>query len=238
MKKFFGLSLGLLLLLMNGCTSLEKKIQELDALVKKLEARIEAIEKLIMPPSEEPVAQQQAYEIPLEDSPAYPSDAPQLPIVVFSNFQCPYCARADKTLREIANDPALQGKVKIVFKHFPFDRHPEAKPAAKAALAAKEQGKFWEMTDEIFTHQDAMNEKNYKEWAKKIGLDVAKFTKDLKDNDQKYNEIIDRDIKMGVEKAKLEGTPWILVGGWLMQGELTAESVKKMIETKQLLPKN
>jgi protein-disulfide isomerase len=101
-------------------------------------------------------------------------------------------------------------------------------------LAAAEQGKFWEMSDKIFTNQSNLSSANYTKWAKEIGLDMNKFAKDLKDNDAKYEAIIKRDITLGAETAKLQGTPWILVGGWLLQGEPNAATIKKMIEEKKL----
>jgi protein-disulfide isomerase len=220
------------MLLITGCNA--NKVKELTEQVAKLESRLAAIEKMIMPPSEQPSAQEKAYEIPLEDSQVLGKKDARVSVVVFSNFECPYCARADKSLRELVNSPELKDTVNVVFKHFPFERHQEARPAAKAAMAAAEQGKFWEMTDKIFVNQKELSQANYNKWAKEIGLDMAKFAKDLKDNDQKYNAAIDRDIKLGAETAKLEGTPWILVGGWLLQGDISAASIKKMIDEKKL----
>lgn len=234
MKRYLLSSLALVVLFLNGCTAFDKKIAELTETIKKLEARIEALEKVIAPHKEEPAKQQAAYDIPVGDSYVLGKKEAPVHITVFSNFQCPYCARADKALRDLMVDPKLNEKVNVVFKHFPFERHPEARPASKAALAAGEQGKFWEMSEKIFTHQNDMNQKNYEKWAKEIGLNVDKFKKDLKDNDAKYNEQIEKDIKLGAEAAKLEGTPWILVGGWLLEGDISADTIRKMIEEKHL----
>lgn len=233
MIRIYGLALVLGLVFLNGCT-VDKRINELQAQLKKVEDRLAALEKMLMPPKEEPPVQTQAYDIPIGDSPVLGKKDAKVTITVFSNFQCPYCARADKALRDLVKDPSMSDTVNVVFKHFPFDRHPEARPASKAAMAASEQGKFWELADKIFANQNDMNEKNYEKWAKEIGLDVAKFNKDRKDNDQKYNAMIDADIKLGAENAKLEGTPWILVGGWLLDGDINAATVKKMIEEKKL----
>jgi protein-disulfide isomerase len=230
------LFLGVVLtFLLSGCTSLNKKIADLEATVKKLEARLEAIEKLIAPHKEEHAKQEAAYDVPVGNSPVLGNKDAPVHIVVFSNFQCPYCARADKTLREIIKDPSLDGKVNLVFKQFPFDRHPEARPASKAALAAAEQGKFWEMSEKIFSHQNDMNQKNYEIWAKEVKLNVEKWKKDLKDNDAKYNAIIDEEIKLG-EKAHLQGTPWILVNGWQFQDDLNAAGINKLIMEKNMMP--
>ncbi len=90
------------------------------------------------------------------------------------------------------------------------------------------------MSDKIFAHQDKLNKANYDNWAKEIGLNMPKFKKDLVDKDKIYDAMIDRDIKVGAENAKLEGTPWILVGGWLLDGPITVESIKKVIADKKL----
>lgn len=228
-KKLLLIGLGLGLLLTSGCKD-KKLIEE----VAELKKRVEALEKIIAPAKEEPQVQASAYVLPVDNSYVLGKKDAPVNIMVFSNFQCPYCARADKALRELLKDDELKEKVNLVFKHFPFERHPEARPAAKVTLAAGEQGKFWEMSEKIFANQGEMNEKNYQKWAKEIGVDVAKLNKDLKDKDKAYNEMIDRDIKLGAESAKLEGTPWILVGGWLLEGEINPASIKKMIAEKKL----
>lgn len=235
MKRSIGLAfLSIALVFLYGCTS-DKRINELAESIKNMEARLQTIEKVIMPAAqEEPQAQQAAYDIPVDDSYLLGDEGAKVHIVVFSNFQCPYCAKADKALRDLLNDSELKGKINIVFKHFPFDRHEQARPAAKAALAAGEQGKFWQMAEKIFAHQDSLSAKNYQKWAKEVGCNTAKFNNDLKNNDKKYDAIIDKDILLGAEKAHLQGTPWILVNGWLLEGGINAESVKKMIQEKNL----
>lgn len=231
MNRIFVFGMIATLVLLNGCTA-DKKVYDL---IGKLEARIEALEKIVIPPKEEPKIQASAYDIPVDNSYVLGNKDAKVHVVVFSNFQCPYCARADKLLRGLLNDPELKEKINIVFKHFPFDRHPEAKPASKAALAAGEQGKFWEMAEKIFENQNELNEKSYQKWAKELGLNMAKYAQDLKDNDQKYNEMIDKDIKLGTGTAKLEGTPWILVSGWLFEGgEINPDNFKKLIKEKNL----
>jgi protein-disulfide isomerase len=179
--------------------------------------------------------QEHAYLIPINKSPVLGKPDAKTNIVVFSNFECPYCSRADGLLRQIVADPELKDHVNLVFKHFPFDRHKLARPAAKAALAAGEQGKFWEMSELIFANQPNLSEENFKKWAQQIGLDLNKFNSDLKDHDKKYDEQINEDIKIGTETAKLKGTPWITIGGWLFEVEpMNAQSVKDFIKAKNL----
>ena len=221
---------GLSLILVGGCTK-DKSVHDS---IAKIEARLAKIEKLLFPKEEEEEVQKEAIELPVGNSYILGKKDAEVNVVVFSNFQCPYCGRADSALRGLLKDDELKEKINIVFKHFPFERHTEARPASKAAMAAGEQGKFWEMAEKNFANQGDLNDKNYEKWAKEIGLDVAKFKTDLKNNDIKYDEKIDADVKLGSEKAQLRGTPWIMVGGWLLDGSLTPEGVKGVIAERKL----
>ena len=70
--------------------------------------------------------------------------------------------------------------VKIVFKHLPLSIHEQALPAALASMAAAEQGKFWEYHDELFFNQASLSSEKYLEIAQKLGLDLKKFSLDIK----------------------------------------------------------
>jgi len=231
-KKIALLLTYLGMLFLNGCTKDKQVIER----IEKIEARLEAIEKLINPPKEEPQVQKEAYLVPVGTSHVLGNPNAKVNIVVFSNFECPYCSRADKQIRELLNDPTMKDKINVAFKHFPFDRHSNARPAAKASLAVGEQGneKFWAMTDKIFSNQESLSPASYEKWAKEVGADLTKFKADLAANDKKYDDIINADIKLGSEAAQLKGTPWILVGGWLLEGELSAGTINNMIEEKKL----
>lgn len=238
MKRFGAGALCLALLFFNGCKPNQKLLDEIEDLKK----RVAALEKMLQPPKEELQVQTSAYDVPVGTSAVLGKKNAPVSIVVFSNYQCQYCAKADKALREAIKDDMLKNTTNLVFKHFPFDRHVHARAAAHASLAAGDQGKFWEMSDLIFENQTKMREgsfeatKTFEEWAKKIGLDVAKFKADLKEKEKAYNDIIDADITLGEKAAKLEGTPWILVNGWLLDGDISAATIKKMIIEKKLAP--
>lgn len=218
-----------LALFITGCT-VDKKIYDM---IAQIEKRLDVIEKIVLPPKEE--VQQSAYVVPVGKSPVLGKADAKNSIVVFTNYQCPFCARADIALREVIKDNELKDQVNLVFKHFPFDRHQMARPASKAAMAAGEQGKFWDMTEIIFANQKDLNAENIQVWAKKIGLDMNKFNSDLKANDEKYDAQINEDLKLGAEEAHLKGTPWILVGGWLFEGDkIDAASIKAFLKSKNL----
>jgi protein-disulfide isomerase len=100
--------------------------------------------------------------------------------------------------------------VKLVFKNFPLRNHKQAKPAATAAWAAGQQGKFWEMHDIIFANYSKLSDAKYKEFAQQIGLNMAQFEKDLLDPD--VAKMIQSDIRNGAE-AGVRGTPTLFVNG-------------------------
>lgn len=230
--KIYGMLLLFITGMLVGCTSNKK----FDEAIAKINQRLEALEKLVMPPAQEPEAQTKAFDIPVGNSFVLGKKDAPVSITVFSNFQCPYCGKADKDLRVLLNDPELKEKINIIFKHFPFERHVNARPASKAALAAGEQGndKFWAMTEKNFANQSALTSENFEKWAKEIGLDVAKFKADLVSNNQKYDDIINADMKLGEEGAKLDATPWFLINGWIYEDDINAADIKKFIASKNL----
>jgi thiol-disulfide isomerase/thioredoxin len=129
-------------------------------------------------------------------------------IVEFSDFQCPHCAAANPELHRIVKEH--EGRVKLVFKHYPLPSHTRAEPAARAAEAAARQGKFWEMTDLLFTRQRALEDADLEKYAEQIGLDMARFRADLASEEVAAAVAADR---AEGEAAKVEGTPTVYVNG-------------------------
>ena len=119
--------------------------------------------------------------------------------------------------------------VNFVYKNYPLPAtmHPQAMPAAKAAVAAQKQGKFWEMHDKIFQNaRGGLSNDKYKEWAKDIGLDVAKFEKDMASSD--VDELIQRDMTAG-RSAEVTGTPSFYVNGKRVMNR-SVDGFKEMID--------
>lgn len=210
--------------------------------IQALEKRVEALEKRpSFPQRQMPPAQETAYQLPAGSSYILGNKSAPVTVTVFSDYQCPFCAKVDPIMAEIIKDPELKDKVNVVFKHFPLSFHKDAKPAAKAALAAGEQGhdKFWAMSNKIFENQGQgqFTQENFTKWAKAIGLNVAKFTADLKNNDAKYEEEIKKDMELGIKVANVRGTPSIYVGGWELR-ERSVDGVKNIIREKKLIATN
>ena len=100
--------------------------------------------------------------------------------------------------------------VKVVFKHFPLSFHKQAGPAAMAAMAAGEQGRFWEYHDELFFKQNRLGNELYLEIARAMGLDLQKFSLDIMR--PSLRQRVEQDIADG-KKAGVTGTPTIFVNG-------------------------
>jgi protein-disulfide isomerase len=139
------------------------------------------------------------------------ADAP-VTIALFTDFQCPYCARIVPLLNQVLEKN--KGKVKLVYKNFPLSTHPFARKAAAAALAAGRQGKFWEFHDRLFQSYNRLNDQVIQEQAQQLGLDMQKFEKDM--NDPQVMQVINQDYQDGL-KAGVRGTPTIFINGSLLR---------------------
>lgn len=222
----------------SACQPQQGGSKELNDRIAALEKRVEAVEKRPAaagkPAATPPPPQTAAYSIPVGSSPILGSKDAKVTVSLFSDFQCPYCSRVDPLMKEIVKDPELKDKVNVTFKHFPLSFHQQARPASKAALAAHEQGKFWEMSEKLFSDQKGLNSENFSKWAKEIGLDVKKFEKDLKEKDAEYEKILNADMELGTKTANVRGTPSIFVGGWELR-ERSVDGVKKLLKEKNLM---
>jgi protein-disulfide isomerase len=158
-------------------------------------------------------------------------------IVEFSDFQCPFCTRVNPTLKQV--EETFPGKVRIIFKQNPLDFHKEAEPASRAALAAGEQGKFWEMHDLLFANQARLKEPEiFTELANQLGLNVQKFEAAF--NSEKNKRYVQEDLALGA-KVGARGTPNFFINGVQLVGAqpfpaFEAE-IKKQIEIAEKLQK-
>ena len=134
------------------------------------------------------------------------ADAP-VTLVIFSDFQCPYCKKVQPLIKQLLEHN--RNTLKVVFKHLPLPMHNEAEPAALAAIAAQNQGKFWQMHDALFAARPLTAEK-IEQAARKIGLDMARFKKDM--NSPKTRQRLARDM-MDARRAEVSGTPTLFING-------------------------
>ena len=124
-------------------------------------------------------------------------------VIVYADFECPYCAVVHERLRARA--------VRVAFRHFPVrSSHPRAWPAARAAEAAGLQGRFWEMHDSLFGDQGHLDDPHLWERARRFGLDVERFEADRRS--PAVEERVTRDFRSGV-RAGVMTTPTLFVDG-------------------------
>jgi len=170
------------------------------------------------------------YAVPTDGRPAFgPEDAP-VTIVEFSDFQCPFCSRVGPTMKQIKE--TYPKDVRVVFRQLPLSFHDRARPAAKAALAAAQQGKFWEMHDALFANQKALDDKSIETYASQIaGLDLAKWKKDLED--PKLEQMVKEDEAIA-GKFGANGTPAFFVNGRFLSGAQPFEGFDALIKEEKV----
>lgn len=162
--------------------------------------------------------------LPVLNSPVKGSVAAPVTLTVFSDFQCPYCARLVPLLDEVlAKNPE---KVRIVFKQFPLRMHNMAMPAALASLAAREQGQFWPMHDLLFNNYNQLSEERLRTLAKESGLDLDRFDRDR--SSQALRDEVQRDLALG-QQAGVQGTPTLFLNGQLLR-ERSVAAVQAIID--------
>jgi protein-disulfide isomerase len=135
-------------------------------------------------------------------------DGKEVELVLFSDFQCPYCRTFAEPVKEVAKH--YGPRARLVFMQFPLGFHKQAHLAAQASLAAAIQGKFWEMHDLLFENNKALERADLEKYAEKIGLNMARFRKDLDEGTWKGE--VDRQMAAG-KKAGVRGTPSLFVNG-------------------------
>lgn len=127
-----------------------------------------------------------------------------------------------------------EGKIRLLIKFYPYKYRDFARISAEAALAASDQGKFWEMHTLLLRKSPQLDRINLVDYAKEIGLDIGKFTKAL--NSHKNSRIIDRDLKLALD-LDLYNTPTFFINGRKVIGNVPFEYLKKVVE-EELNAKN
>jgi protein-disulfide isomerase len=149
-----------------------------------------------------------------------PANAP-VTLLEYGDFECPFCGRAFWEVKRL--EQAVGDQVRFVFRHFPLvQAHPHAGLAAEAAEAAGAQGKFWEMHDMLFSNQSALELSDLLGYADEIGLDEARFTRDLEDH--RFLPKVRRDFREGV-RSGVNGTPSFFINGQRWNGPYTATAL-------------
>jgi protein-disulfide isomerase len=172
-----------------------------------------------------PEQDETVYKVAAGNAPAKGSKNAPLQVVIFSDFQCPFCKRVEPTLTQMEKE--YGGKVHMAWKNYPLPFHQNAEPAAEAAMAANAQGKFWQMHDKLFENNTALDRPSLEKYAQELGLDMAKFKADL--DAQKYKDSIASDTKEG-QAVGVNGTPAVFINGRKINGAYPWETFKSIAD--------
>jgi protein-disulfide isomerase len=165
---------------------------------------------------------------------AIPADAPALgppsapvTMVEFSDYQCPYCRRAQATVDELV--AKYKNKLRLVHRDFPLEGHPRAMPAARAARCANEQDRFWDYHRGLLNGTGDFSDEDFKGRAKALGLDAGKFETCLQSprHDAEIRASIEDGTRVGVT-----GTPAFFINGRMLFGARPIEQFQEVIEAE------
>jgi protein-disulfide isomerase len=177
-----------------------------------------SVQTFVTPPA------QPVFQIATDDQPMKGNPSAAVTVVEFTDYQCPTCAAAQPVLEKLITE--YQDRVRFVVRDFPLEMHPEARKAAEAAEAAREQGKYWDFIAILFRNQSAQKPEHLKQYAQVLGLDRAKFDAAL--DTGRFADKIDRDLLDG-QKFGVSGTPTFFVNGRRAK-DYTYEVLKAAIE--------
>jgi protein-disulfide isomerase len=158
-----------------------------------------------------------------------PRTAP-VTLVEYGDYECPYCGAAHPVVKEVRR--RLGNSLRFAFRHFPLTRvHPHAQHAAEAAEAAGAQGKFWQMHDQLFEHQEALDDADLLLYAAAIGLDLDRFLNELETG--VHAARVREDFLSGV-RSGVNGTPTFFINGRRHEGASDVQTLLAVIAATAL----
>jgi len=164
--------------------------------------------------------------VTIRDHASGPAEAP-VTLVEYGNFECIHCGRAYPVIKEVQK--LLGDNLRFVFRQFPTVRtHPHSLRAAEAAEAAGAQEKFWQMHDELFTHQRALEDHDLSRYARRIALDAERFARDMAENT--YLRQVETDYNRSLFDEHVTGTPTFYINDVRYTGAVDVESLLAAIK--------
>jgi len=146
-------------------------------------------------------------------------------LLEYGDYECPYCGRAAPVIKELLG--RFEGRVRFIYRHLPLiDVHPNAALAAEAAEAAGAQGKFWEMHDLLYEHQDDLDPHDLVRYAAQLGLDEAVFSEDL--DSGRFAARVGQDVN-SAEEAGVAGTPSFFINEVRYRGRYDVDSLAAVL---------
>jgi protein-disulfide isomerase len=154
-----------------------------------------------------------------------PDDAP-VSMVEYGDFECPHCAAAHLVIKPVLE--RMGTRLRFAYRHMPLTQvHPNAELAAEAAEAAGAQGKFWQMHDALFEHQDELSPDLLPALAQGLGLDMKRLVEDL--NSRRYRDKVRQDF-MGAVRSGAAGTPTFFINGERYEGAYDEVSMVEALD--------
>jgi protein-disulfide isomerase len=148
-------------------------------------------------------------------------------LLEYGNFECIYCGAAYPIIKEVRE--LLGDNLRFAFRNFPTVRiHPHSLRAAEAAEAAGAQGQFWEMHDQLFTHQQALEDRDLSRYARRIGLDVERFAREMAENT--FLKQIEADYNRSLFDEHVTGTPTFYINEVRYTGTTDVESLVEALK--------
>jgi protein-disulfide isomerase len=149
-----------------------------------------------------------------------------LTLVEYGDYECPYCGQAYPIVKDVQG--RLGERLRFVFRNFPLAQaHPHAEHAAEAAEAAARQGRFWEMHDHLFEHQQHLDDEHLLQYADAIGLDRGRFDAAMRDHAEQAR--VREDFMSGV-RSGVNGTPTFFINGVRHDDSWDAETLIAALE--------
>lgn len=164
---------------------------------------------------------------PRTDAPSQGRADAKVTIEVWSDFQCPFCARGATTVRELREKYGDQ--VRIVFRHQPLHFHQHARLAAIASMAAHEQGRFWEFHEALFANPQALDRASLEALAGKLKLDVERFRRAL--DSSTLSNYVDTEVAEA-QRRGVKGTPTFFINGKPIMGAQPIDVFAKVIDAE------
>ena len=168
-------------------------------------------------------------QIPTDGAPEIGSPDAVVTIVEWADFECPYCRAVSPILEDLVK--RFPGQVRLLYKFYPLGAHPHGEIAARAAVAALNQGKFWEMHHLLFENQERLEQADLDRYAKQLGLDMPKFRVEL--TSKETGERIEKEKKQA-DEVGLEGTPFVFINGRYVDFQLVPNPPEDLIEWVKL----
>lgn len=218
----------------NFVTVVEAQLKVANALVAAGTPRAAVYDEILRHAQEPDAPERKEIAAPTVDNPSRgPLNAP-IVIHEFADFQCPFCQRVDKTLREL--DKEFPNKLRFVWHDYPLSFHEFARPAAiiaREARAQKGDAGFWKMHDLMFASDTALSDEALTQHAATLKLDPARVS--AARTDGRFDGLLEKD-KALAESAGIRGTPAFVINGYYLSGAQPLKAFKRLIRYALLHP--